>query len=201
VADRYTITRAVKNLVDQGKLQRVVVVFNDQKGRAVTKPMLLRPGVAISSQAAKNAIKKIEELHPLPYIPLDMPPEAAPKKPISRYNRKDDTIAFMTTPVNQPEEDIPPWEAYFQSRKKMLAKRRNEKFQSRKQRRLTEESAQPPPFMDAEGQDSAMQDASLQDESLQDALLQDASFQDIPTPDSSHDIAAPGAEFVNDTSL
>jgi hypothetical protein len=206
VADRYTIMRAVKNLVDQGKLQRVVVVFNDQKGRAVTKPILLRPGVSINSQVAKDAIKKMEELHPMLYIPLDVPQELKPKKPVSRYNRKDDTIAFQTVPVNQTvlvdrPEEVPPWEAYFLSRKRMLADRRNERFQTRKRRRLAkkgaiQEPANETPSLDAPVQDSAMQDASIQEvfiqeTSLQDASLRDISIQDTSKPDSTQGIPVP----------
>ena len=162
VADRSTIARAVKNLVDQGKLQRVVVVFNDQKGKAVTKPILLRPGVSINSQAAKDTIKKMEEHHPLLYIPLDVPQELKiTKKAISRYSRTDDTITFQPASVHPPDEEIPPWEAYFHSRKRILADRRNERFKTRKKARLAKNDVDKEPINEAPSPDTSMQDVSM----------------------------------------
>jgi hypothetical protein len=141
VADRYTIMRATKNLVDQGKLQRVVVVFNDKKGRAVSKPLLLRPDVSINSPAATDMIKKIEECHPLLYIPLDIPQDPKPaKKAISRYIRRDDTLTVETPATNTRAEAVAPWEADFYSKKRLLADRRNERFESLKLARLGNEA-------------------------------------------------------------
>ncbi|KIW03784.1 uncharacterized protein PV09_05087 [Verruconis gallopava] len=70
ISDRDTIMKAVKALVDDGKLMRFAFFFKDKNGKQVQKWILHQPHIGIDSDGIKELMAKIEEAHPRNFIPL-----------------------------------------------------------------------------------------------------------------------------------
>jgi hypothetical protein len=68
-SDRDTIMKAVKALVDDGKLIRFAFYFVDRFGKNIQKWILHQPHISSSSPEVKDTMKKIEETHPRNYVP------------------------------------------------------------------------------------------------------------------------------------
>ncbi|KAI9827342.1 MAG: hypothetical protein M1819_006984 [Sarea resinae] len=70
--DRTTPMKAVKGLVDSGKLRKLKFSFKDKRGVMKTKPLLTRSDISPTSSVVREMQKKIIDADPLQY----MPPEA-----------------------------------------------------------------------------------------------------------------------------
>ena len=68
-SDRDTVMKAVKALVDDGKLLRFSFFFQDKNGKSVQKWIIHEPQISVDSQEIKDLMKKIEEAHPRNYVP------------------------------------------------------------------------------------------------------------------------------------
>jgi hypothetical protein len=90
--DRDTIIRAVKSLVDTGKLKKVSYAFADKTGITVTKNLLLRPDLELGSTEAQLIMKCVQDSHPKPFHPVEVAEPGRPKqtKQISRFLHQED---------------------------------------------------------------------------------------------------------------
>jgi hypothetical protein len=147
IPDRVTVHKAVKNLVDQGKLKKVAFLFEKEPGKSITKHILLRSDIKFDSPVAQAMVDNIKKTHPRQFLPehLDTGEESEKRKPVSRFLQTDESIKIVprmadwnlsagSPPADSAlVEDATPWEAQFHSRLKALAEVRNAQFEHERQ--------------------------------------------------------------------
>ncbi|KZF26551.1 hypothetical protein L228DRAFT_279731 [Xylona heveae TC161] len=67
--DRLTVQKAVKNLVDSGKIKKLKFVFRDKKGTMATKDILIKPEVSPNSAVVRNIQENMIKADPWLHLP------------------------------------------------------------------------------------------------------------------------------------
>lgn len=140
LADRQTIMKAIKNLVDQGKLKRVAYIFTSTGGSALTKHVLLLPELSFEDPKVQDLIEKCKESYPRRYLPPEVddrpPPDNKKSTPgTSRYFRPDESIVLVPDIYRNAASDpnVQPWALDFFERQKRLAEARQSLFEKGRQ--------------------------------------------------------------------
>jgi uncharacterized protein DUF6581 len=135
-ADRNTVMKAVKNLLDQGKLIKIAYLFNTSKGNSVTKHVLLVPQMSFDDPKVQKLIEECKISYPRNYLPPEVE-ERAPQDPklsrpgTSRYFRNDESVLVVS---NSPQNaramlDSQPWAVAFYEKQRQLAEARQNLFE------------------------------------------------------------------------
>jgi hypothetical protein len=136
IADRQTIMKAIKNLVDQGKLKKVAYFFTASTGRPLTRHVFLLPELSFDNPKVQDLVERCKECYPRRYLPPEVedrpPPDSKKSTPgTSRYFRPDESIVLVPDVYRNAASDpnVQPWALDFFERQNRLAEARQRLFE------------------------------------------------------------------------
>jgi hypothetical protein len=138
LADRATVAKAVKNLVNQRKLIKYHYLIETKQGQSLTRNVLAKPDIRFDDRRVQDIIQKCTAMYPKNYIPpevdiRDMDSAKSAPPSANRYFRPNDSVIVVPQTSNQQpdvDQELAPWEKLFYQRQRQLAQERQKRYES-----------------------------------------------------------------------